>query len=112
MTNNRTKPEYIDELPKDVFEISYYGNWLNSKFNRYWWDSMNNRLIMKPKRIKKYKIVHPMYDKFHDSSFVHMFDINDNQIFANYEALILTHSIGYFLSIENYDSIINESKEL
>ena len=89
---NTTKPEYIDELPDNVFE------YIN---DRYWWDSTNNRLIMKTKR-NKYKIVHPMSDKWHDCRFIHLY-INGNKVFMNYDYLINYYSIGYYLSIDNYD---------
>jgi len=50
---NKSKPEYIDKLPKNVFEIKYYDNMFNSVFNRYWFDIDNNKIIMKPTRGKK-----------------------------------------------------------
>ena len=100
MTSIRTKPQYIDELPENVFEITHYNNCYNSQFDRYWWDGTNNRLIMKPKRIKKYKIVQPMFDKFHESRFVHMYDINNNQIFVNYDYLEASFSMGYYFNYE------------
>ena len=88
-TNFKSKPEYINELPENVFEIKDYISLGEVVlFDRYWWDPTNNRLIMKPKRIKKYKIVHPMIDKRDNTQFVHMFDINNKQTFVNYDYLI------------------------
>ena len=51
---NYSKPEFIDELPENVFEIKY-DNMYNSQFNRYWFDVDNNRIIMKPIRGKNKK---------------------------------------------------------
>ena len=102
--------DYINELPENVFEITTYYNTFNPKFDRYWWDATNNRLIMKPKRMNKYKIVHPMIDKYHDSRFVHMYDINNNQIYVNYDYLEDSYSSCYYLSINHYDFDINYMK--
>ena len=96
--HNITKTEYINELPENVFEIRNYDNYYNSQFNRYWWDPINNKLIMKPKRGNKYKIVHPMTDKHHENKFVHLYDIDDNQIFVNYDALMYSYSPAYYLN--------------
>ena len=109
---NKSKPEYIDELPENVFEIKYYDNMFNSVFNRYWFDVDNNKIIMKPIRNKKYKIIHPMFDKFHDSYFVHMYDVDGNQTYINYGHLIFSHSIGYYLQPESFDYVYNLSKEV
>ena len=78
---NYSKPEFIDKLPENVFEIKYYDNMFNSQFNRYWFDVDNNKIIMKPIRGKKFKIVHPMKDKYHESNFVHLYDIDGNKVF-------------------------------
>ena len=55
------------------------------------------QLIMKPKRMNKYKVVHPMVDKRDNTRFVHMYDINNKQIFVNYDNLEFSYSIGYYL---------------
>ena len=89
---NKSKPEYIDKLPKNVFEIKYYDNMFNSVFNRYWFDIDNNKIIMKPTRGKKFKIIHPMKDK-QNEYFAHLYDIDNKQTFINYEHLIFSHSI-------------------
>jgi len=96
---NTSKPEYINELPENVFE------YIN---DRYWVDIKNNRLIMKTK-LNKFKIVHPMSDKYHDSRFIHLY-IDGNKTYMNYDYLINSHSIGFFLDIDNYDYIIDETK--
>ena len=110
---NYSKPEFINELPENVFEIKYYDNMYNSQFNRYWFDVDNNRIIMKPIRGKKYKIVHPMKDKYHqDDKFAHLIDINGNQTFVNYDWFIFSHSIGYYLQPESFDYVCKLSKEV
>ena len=114
-SSNRSKPEYINILPEKVIEIqSYISLGEEVLFNRYYWDVLNNRLIMKLKKPIKnnsYKVVHPMFDKYHEDRFVHMIDINDNHIYVNYDYLINYYSIGYYLSIENYDYEVNISKQ-
>ena len=81
--------EFIDTLPVNVIPIRNYDAWGRIfDFNRYWWDPVNHRIIMKPKRMKKYKIVKPMTDKYHDCSFVYFMDVNDDKIWVNYEKLI------------------------
>ena len=98
MTSNKTKPEYIDKLPENVYKITSYDTFPIAIFDRYWWDPTENRIIMKPKRIKKYKIIHPMFDKFHDSRFVHMYDINGKQTFVNFDFLEYSYSLGFYLN--------------
>ena len=101
MSSTRSKPEYINKLPENVFEIKNYvslGEYVY--FDRYWLDMNKCQVIMKPKRMNKYKIVHPMIDKYHDSRFIHMIDINGKIIFVNYDYLIDCYSIGYYLSIK------------
>ena len=111
---NLTKPEYIDKLPENVFEIKYYDSCCYPfvLFNRYWFDVENNRIIMRDKRNNKYKIVHPMFDKYHDSYFAHLIDINNEQTYINYGHLIFSHSIGYYLQPESFDYVYKLSKEV
>ena len=49
MTSNKTKPEYIEELPEKVYDIVSYDTIPIALFDRYWWDPNKNRIIMKPK---------------------------------------------------------------
>ena len=109
---NKSKSEYINELPENVFEIKYYDNMFNSQFNRYWFDVDNNKIIMKPIRGKKFKIVHPMKDKYHESNFVHLYDIDGNKVFINYDWFIFSHSIGFYLQPESFDYVCKLSKEV
>ena len=110
--SNRTKPEYIERLPIMVYEFKSYETMLIPvRFDRYWWDSVMNRLIMKPKQGQKYKVVHPMKDKRSNDRFVHLRDINDKVIFVNYDWLEFSHSIGYYLSIDNYDYDVKQAHE-
>ena len=97
-SSNRAKAEYINELPANVFEIKYYNNFYNSQFDRYWIDMNKCQVIMKDKRCNKYKVVHPMINKIDNTRFIHMYDINNNQIFVNYDYLIYSYSIGYYLN--------------
>ena len=88
---NRREAEYIDELPENVIPInSYFAITLDRlvEFNRYWYDSINSRIIMKPKRGNKFKIVKPMNNKYHDCDFVYLFDIDDNRIWVNCKILM------------------------
>ena len=82
--------EYIDELPENVIPINSYVSCCNGilEFNRYWYDPINSRIIMKPKRGNKFKIVKPMNDKYHDRVFVTLFDVNNRQNWVNYEKLL------------------------
>ena len=109
---NRTQPEYLQALPIKIYEFKSYETMLIPvRFDRYWWDPAMNRLIMKPKRGQKYKVVQPMKDKYHEGRFVHLFDVNDKQIFVNYDWLEFSHSIGYYLSIDNYDYDVRHSNQ-
>ena len=98
MTSNKTKPEYIEELPEKVYDIVSYDTIPIALFDRYWWDPNKNRIIMKPKRIKKYKIIHPMINKLDNTRYVHLYDINGKQTFVNYDYLEFSYSIGYYLN--------------
>ena len=111
---NRSKAEFINSLPTSVYEIRFYINacFGPSLFNRYWWDYINNRIIMKPKRGNRYKIVHPMVDKRDNSKFAHLYDIENRLTFVNYDYLTFSHSTGYYLSIESYDYVVESSKEI
>ena len=110
---NKSKSEYINELPENVFEIKYYDNMFNSQFNRYWFDVDNNKIIMRDKRNNKFKIVHPMKDKYHqDDNFAHLIDINGNKTFINYDWFIFSHSIGFYLQPESFDYVCKLSKEV
>ena len=92
--------EFIDTLPEDVFEIkNYISLGEEVEFNRYWYDRINHRIIMKPKHMKIYKIVKPMTDKYHDCRFAYLFDIADNKIWVNYDYICWSNSIGYYLNI-------------
>ena len=95
----RNIPEYIDKLPENVFEIKNYKTYSDEvyEFNRYWWDADKCRIIMKLKRGNKYKVVKPIFDKNHGSNFVHFFDITDNDIWVNYDWIVWSNSIGYYL---------------
>ena len=81
--------EYIDILPKKVIPITKYKAYsgIISEFNRYWWDPINSRIIMKPKNMKKYKIINPMIDK-QDCRFTFLYDIYNFRVWVNYDKLI------------------------
>ena len=85
-TTKIRKPEYLNELPKNIYEYR----------ERYWWDADNNRLLMKDKRTNKYKVVKPMSDKYHESQFIHIYE-NGKKIYINYDYLTFSYSIGYYL---------------
>ena len=108
---NRNKPEYIDKLPNNTFEIKYYDNMFQPLFNRYWFDVDNNRIIMKDKRNNKFKIVNSMKDK-QNETFAILFDINGNKAFVNYGHIISSNSIGYYLQPDFYDDVVKYSKEV
>jgi len=84
-----TKSEYIIKLPDNVYEIIT---------SHYWWDAINQQLIIKDKRNNKYKIVKPMSDKWHDGLFYHLFDNDGNKIYVNHEYLIFCYSPAYYLN--------------
>ena len=81
--------EFIDTLPKNIIPINIYESCCNGilKFNRYWWDPINSRIIMKPKRGKRFKIVKPMIDN-QKTRFVWLLDVNDFKVWVNYDYLI------------------------
>ena len=91
---NRRKAEYIDKLPENVIQINSYDDCSDRHFilNRYWWDPINLRIIMKPKRGKRYKIVKPMNDRRFDESLgikcVTLIDINDRNVWVCYKRLL------------------------
>ena len=99
---NKSKSEFINELPENVYEVkSYVGLIQTSLFDRYWWDPLKCRLIMKPLRGKRFKIIHPMI-KHDGTRFVHMLDINGDKIFVNYDYFEFSNSIGYYLNDDYY----------
>ena len=88
--HNVREPEYIDSLPENIIPITKYQAYseIVFEFNRYWWDPINSSLIMKPKRMKRFKIVKPINDKNHVCDYVYLFDVNNNRIWVNYDRLI------------------------
>ena len=56
--HNVRKAEFIDELPENTIPIRNYESccYGTFEFDRYWYDRINHRIIMKPKHMKKYKI--------------------------------------------------------
>ena len=98
MTNKRINSEFIDELPENIYEITEYNVMFEIRlFDRYWWDADDNRLIMKTMRGNKYKVVKPLY-KNDGTRFVHMYDIKGRQTFVNYDWLLYSHSLCYYLN--------------
>ena len=98
--HNVKKIEFIDELPENVIAISNYES-MGELFeiDRYWWDPICCRIIMKPKRGNKFRVVKPMTDKYHDCRFAYLYDIADNKIWVNYDYICWSNSIGYYLNI-------------
>ncbi len=93
--HNRSKSEYIDILPEDVFEM---GQVLGYHFDRYWVDLNNQRIIMKPKRGVNYKVVHPYYDKWNDCYYVNLIDVEGNQRHWRVYDLLSCFTVGYYLN--------------
>jgi len=86
---NRNTPEYIDELPKDVFEMTKV---LGYEFDRYWIDLNKCRIIMKPKKLNKYKVIKPYYDKWNNTYYFNPIDVNGIAHHWRYYDLIIYHT--------------------
>ena len=97
---NRSKPEYINELPANAFE---FGRVLGYVFDRYWLDLNNLRIIMKPKRGKLYKIVHPYYSKSNNTYYFNPTDLDGIEHHWRYYDFILSFTNAYYLRLDWHD---------
>ena len=81
------------ELPNDAFEVSKYKG---HRFDRYWWDAKNVRLIMKTVT-GRYKVVQPMEDIRHDHRHVSLYNVDGELVSIDYDKLVWSYSIGFWL---------------